>query len=235
MQKGKFGFSLWLYPYISLWALFLNMNLVPFLIAGFVIAVEKDEWASKQCLHTIMICVYFGMYRFVMGLFTGIPMLGLVFSVIDMIVNLVFFILVFILGFMKLKNGKSINMFGMGIVNRAFGQMLQYVQMDSPQPTPQPTYTAPVMEQPVAPQPTYAPPAPAPVQPIPQPTVTAPMPSAPPPMPTQPMASPPMPSLVAPAPISPPEPSLVAPPMPQPESTQTVSTQFKTPPPPPSF
>lgn len=201
MQKGKFGFQLWLYPYISLWALFLEMNIIPFIIAGFVIAVEKDEWASKQCLHTVMICIYYSVYQMIMNGFIAVPLLGAVFVVIDGIVALVFFILVFILGFMKLRKGESISMFGMGLINQAYGFIQQAApaaqyqqQYQQPQYQQQPQQQQPQQYAPPAQQNSYAPPAQAaPIAPMPHapsqpPAYTPPQPPsgfAPPPPPPQ--------------------------------------------------
>lgn len=196
MQKGKFGFSLWLYPYLSLWGLYLNMDLVPFLIAGFVIKVEQDEWTSKQCLHTIMICCFYNMYRLIADAAIDIPLIGAAFLVVDMIIMIIFLILVFVMGFHKLKNGQSITMFGMGIINRAYGyipqqytqpQQPQYAQQPPQQPYAQPPYQQQQYAQPQPyaqpQQPQYAPPQAAPAAPPNDPPPAAPGGFTPPPPP----------------------------------------------------
>ena len=172
MQKGKFGFALWLYPYIALWSLFVwetSAMLVCLALALFVIAMEKDEWCIKQCLKTVMFAVYWGVYNIIINALSDIPVAGYVFMIIDFIVTVAVFIVVWILGLSRLTKGMDISIPGKGIVNRAYGMIQQYtVQQPYTQPTAQPTaqpYTQP------AAQPTAQPYTQPVAQPYPQPTV----------------------------------------------------------------
>lgn len=148
MNKGKFGFAVWLYPYLALWAFFLDMDLIPFLIAGLVLVVEKDEWATKQCLHTIMIGIYYNLYQWIMAFLISIPFTGFAFIVFDLVVDVVFFVMVFILGFIRLKKGKSIQMFGMGTINRAYGYIKPKETYQNGESAMSPHYPAPPPYQP---------------------------------------------------------------------------------------
>lgn len=147
MQKGKFGFYLWLYPFISLWTILTGSPLGCLLIAGFVIAVEQDEWTIKQCLQALMFSFYWSIYDVAMGYAKQIPVAGFIFSIIDFIVWLVLIILVMVIGLSRLKKGREIGLPGKGTVNRAYGYIQQYIQQ------PQPQYQQPVQ------QPFTAPPA----------------------------------------------------------------------------
>lgn len=123
MPKGKFGFSVWLYPFIALWTVLVGPALASVLILGFVALVEKDEWAIQQCIHVVMFSIYWSVYQVIMGFFTGIPLLGTIISIIDGIVFVIMMILVLFLGLGRLKNGRDIGLPGKGIVMRAYGLM----------------------------------------------------------------------------------------------------------------
>lgn len=155
MQKGKFGFSLWFYPFIALWTILTGSPLGCLLIAGFVIAVEQDEWAIKQCLQALMFSFYWSIYNVAMDYAKQIPVAGFIFSIIDFIVWLVLIILVMVIGLSRLKKGREMGLPGKGIVNRAYGYIQQYVRQ------PQQPYQAPAQPQyqPPVQQPFTAPPA----------------------------------------------------------------------------
>ena len=142
MRKGKFGFAVWLYPYIALWTLFLGMDIMPFLITGLVLVTEKDEWATKQCLHTVIIGIFYKLYQWIMAFLVTLPLAGYGFIIVDFVIDLVFFILLFIIGFFRLKRGKSILMFGMGIINQAYGYIKPKVNYP-PQGYQYPPYPVP--------------------------------------------------------------------------------------------
>jgi hypothetical protein len=159
MQKGKFGFSLWLYPFIALWTVLLWEPFASIAIMLFVMAVEKNDWAIKQCIHVVMFNIYWSIYLYVIGFLTAIPLIGTVFSVIDFVVWVIMMVLITVLGIMRLRNGQDIGLPGKGIVNRAFGLMQNFQQNYG-----QPQYGQPAPYQPYPPQqgapiqPPYAPP-----------------------------------------------------------------------------
>lgn len=136
MQKGKFGFSLWLYPYIALWTLFVWENsavLICLAIALFVMAIERNEWCIRQCLKTVMFSLYWGLYNIIMGLLTNLPYAGYGFLVVDFIITIVVFIIVFIFGMMRLVKGCDISIPGKGIVDKAYGIVDRYLPTEARQ------------------------------------------------------------------------------------------------------
>lgn len=141
MQKGKFGFSVWLYPFISLWLILTGSILGSLVIVGFAAIVEKDEWTTKQCLQVLMLSIYWSFYQTISNLFIRIPLIGSVFSIIDSIIYIVFIVVIIVLGLLKLRKGMDMNLPGKGIINSAYGLVMQPVQQPS-------TYTAP--EQPAS-------------------------------------------------------------------------------------
>jgi hypothetical protein len=148
MQKGRFGFSLWFYPFIALWTVLMGPALASFLILGFVMAVEKDEWTIKQCLHVVMFTIYWNVFDTIMSFLSGIPLLGIAISVINFIVFLLTLIMILVMGLGRLKRGQDISLPGMGIVNRAYGLIQTFVPQE---------YQSQTYEQPRHQQPDYQP------------------------------------------------------------------------------
>ena len=121
MQKGRMGFALWLYPLIALWCIVFGAFTPLLLITGFAIIVEKNEWCSKQCLHTVMFYIIWELIDVILGYLEMIPIAGVVFSVIDAIIWIVFVILVFVLGMARVTKGMDIGLPGKGTIDRAYG------------------------------------------------------------------------------------------------------------------
>ncbi len=142
MQKGKLGFSLWFYPIVALWCIILEQFVPLLLVTGFVMAVEKDAWAIKQCMTALMFNIYYTLYIFIMDFFIAIPLLGFVFMVIDFIIWLVLVIII-IIGFGKVKNGGDIGLPGKGLANQVFGIMPQQHAPQQPQQAYQGQYQQP--------------------------------------------------------------------------------------------
>lgn len=246
MQKGKYGFCVWIYPFLALWAVSTRLFWIPFLIAGFVILVEKDEWAIKQCLHTLVLSLIYSTYTMIITPLTQIPVdidvgsmlssgkapiqWGNIFSTIDIIISIAFFALLIFMGMMKLVKGENISFFGMNIVNRAYGFIQKTVTVTTPQPSNE-SSAQPAQAAPPQPQPVDA--APAPSQQYTQPVQTPVQPEPPKAPPTAPVAQP---SYTQPTPVAqatytpppaPPSGSFTPPPAPP-------SGGFTPPPPPPS-
>lgn len=53
MRKGKLGVVVCLYPILGFVCVILNQPLLCALIFGFVLVVERDEWAGRQCLQAV--------------------------------------------------------------------------------------------------------------------------------------------------------------------------------------
>lgn len=53
MRKGKFGIAFAFYAVVAFILAFRGQTLELVLLTGFVVAVEKDEWASKMCIQAV--------------------------------------------------------------------------------------------------------------------------------------------------------------------------------------
>lgn len=139
MNKGKFGIVLPFYGILAFVLAFLGQTLLCGLLLGFVIAAEKDEWASKQVMQAFFLTLFSSVVSGVLSIlnvFNAIPFVGTVFNtifgIINGIVSLV--ILVFaIIGIVNVCKGKdaSVPVFS-GLASKVYGMVKQTV------------YTAPV-------------------------------------------------------------------------------------------
>ena len=57
MQKGKFGICLWFYAVLGFIFAIINQTLPCLLLLGFVIAAEQNEWATKQVMQALFLCL----------------------------------------------------------------------------------------------------------------------------------------------------------------------------------
>ncbi len=148
MQKGKLGFSLWFYPIVALWCIILEQFIPIVMIAGFAFFVERETWVIKQCMTVLMFSIYYTLYNFIMGFFIAIPLLGFVFSIVDLVIWIIVAIFV-ILSFGKVKNGQDASLPGKGLAQQAFGMVGQQPQYQQPQyQQPQQQYQQPQYQQP---------------------------------------------------------------------------------------
>lgn len=53
MRKGKFNIVLALYAVVAMFLAIFGQTIALIVLTGFVIAVENDEWTSKQCLQAL--------------------------------------------------------------------------------------------------------------------------------------------------------------------------------------
>ena len=58
MQKGKFGFRLWVYPVAAILLVIFDQSLAATLVVAFGIAAEKNDWVSHQLLQVF----FFGIF-----------------------------------------------------------------------------------------------------------------------------------------------------------------------------
>lgn len=114
MEKGKYGIRLSFYAVAAFILVILGGYTIPlFLLAGAVIFVEKDEWASRQVIEAICLQVVVGIVNAFFDLFSfiyKIPFVGTawgtIISVIDTLVSIA--ILVFaIIALIKVAKGKE--------------------------------------------------------------------------------------------------------------------------------
>ena len=57
MQKGKFGICLWFYAVLGFVFAIINQTIPCLLLLGFVIAAEQNEWAARQAMQALFLCL----------------------------------------------------------------------------------------------------------------------------------------------------------------------------------
>ena len=102
MEKGKLGIRLSFYAVAAFILAFLGYSTVLALLVGFVLIVEKNEWASRQVIQAFFLCIFANIVDGILGIFDflyQIPLMGSVWgtaiSVIDGIVSLVVLIFLY--------------------------------------------------------------------------------------------------------------------------------------------
>lgn len=124
MEKGKLGIRLSFYAVAAFILAFLGYSTVLALLAGFVLIVEKNEWASRQVIQAFFLCIFANIVDGILGIFDflyQIPLMGSVWgtaiSVIDGIVSLV--VLIFcIMALVNTAKGNEANVPGLnGLAN----------------------------------------------------------------------------------------------------------------------
>lgn len=128
MEKGKLGIRLSFYAVAAFILAFLGYSTVLALLAGFVLIVEKNEWASRQVIQAFFLCIFADIVNGILNIFDflyQIPLMGSVWgtaiSVIDGIVSLV--VLIFcIMALVNTAKGNEANVPGLnGLANWAYG------------------------------------------------------------------------------------------------------------------
>ena len=131
MEKGKLGIRLSFYAVAAFILAFLGYSTVLALLAGFVLIVEKNEWASRQVIQAFFLCIFADIVNGILNIFDflyQIPLMGSVWgtaiSVIDGIVSLV--VLIFcIMALVNTAKGNEANVPGLnGLANWAYGSSL---------------------------------------------------------------------------------------------------------------
>ena len=172
MQKGKFGFRTWLYPFLALWGVLTGPTWLPFAVLGFVLLLDNDLWTARQCVRVVMFNFYWMLYLMLKNMVLGfplaaVPMAGAVYTgfinFIHFVVTVVLIVFVFVKGTGRLKRGEELTIPGGKISDMVFDR----VQAPPPAPQYQQAQYAP-QYQPAAPPPYQPPQQPAPPQ---QPTV----------------------------------------------------------------
>lgn len=155
MEKGKFGIRMAFYAVLAFILVIFGYSTALFLLAGVVMFVEKDEWASRQVIQAICllltsaaISVFFGLFSFVYA----IPIIGSIWgtlvSVVESLVDIAILVFV-IIALVKVAKGKEA---GVPLADKfaywAYGKVVAKPQPVA-QPMQQPMQQAPV-QQPVA-------------------------------------------------------------------------------------
>ena len=113
MRKGKLGISLGFYAVLSFVLAFMGQTTLCFLLLGFVLVAERDEWASRQVMQAAFLSLVSSLVNDILSIFDildWIPglslILSLVFGFIRGAVSVV--ILVFIIiALVKVGKGKD--------------------------------------------------------------------------------------------------------------------------------
>lgn len=148
MKKGKLGVTYTFYAVLAFVFAMVGLELAVLLTLGVVLLYEKDEWASRQVMQALFLCVA---STFVSGVFSGFSyvsswnFVGGVFNSITRgiggIINLVIFVFL-IIGLLNVMKGKEA---GLPLVSNWAYKAYGYVKN-----TEVPTYTA-APQQPVQP------------------------------------------------------------------------------------
>ncbi len=157
MEKGNLGLKLSFYTVSAFILAFLGQTTLLFLLAGVVLLVEKNEWATRQMIQAICLCFVSSLVSRVINVFDfiyNIPILGTAWGTIITIVNsvLALAILAFcIIGIMNTVKGKDANIpLASKFADWAYGIVRESVIVNQPV---QPMNTqAPVQDGPVTQQ-----------------------------------------------------------------------------------
>lgn len=163
MTKGKFGVCLWFYAALAFILALLDQTLLCGILLLFVIAVEGDEWTTKQVMQAFFITLAVSVISMVLNLLGDIvgwiPFLGSiakkVFNVVLKIVDILKIVLA-IIGLVKVSKCQDANIPGLSaFADKAFGVVVKKtyapVQPQYQQPPVQ-YQTPPQPQQPVPPQ-----------------------------------------------------------------------------------
>lgn len=69
MEKGKLGIRLSFYAVAAFILAFLGYSTVLALLAGFVLIVEKNEWASRQVIQAFFLCIFADIVNGILNIF----------------------------------------------------------------------------------------------------------------------------------------------------------------------
>lgn len=172
MEKGKLGIRLSVYAVLAFILAAFGLYLGIIGLLAVVLIVEKDEWASRQVLQALMLCLlpsmigvvfdvlgfmnWFGWGSYGSAVYTISSIWSRFNSVINWLVNIAVYVFALI-GILNVSKGKEagIPVFA-NFANWAYGKVAVKVQ---------PVYQQPVYQQPVAPQAPVQAAAPAPQAP----------------------------------------------------------------------
>ena len=145
MEKGKLGVRLCFYGVTAFILAILGYSTLLFLLAGVVLLVEKDEWATRQTIQAFCLCIFSSLvYDILHALdFIGnIPFIGTAWNTIVGVINGIIGIVIFvfcIIGIINNAKGKDANIPLAGkFADWAFGIVTQKVA-----PQPYQNYAAP--------------------------------------------------------------------------------------------
>lgn len=118
MEKGKFGVRMCFYTVSAFLLAYLGYSTVLFLLAGVVILVEQNEWAGRQVIQAICLCVVENLVNQVLHILNPlyrIPLLSSVWGVVVDLIGSVLSILVLVfcvVGILKTMKGQEADIIG---------------------------------------------------------------------------------------------------------------------------
>ncbi len=203
-RKGNLGISLAFYPVVAFLLAIFGQWLMCLLVLGLVMIVEKDEWATRQCMQAFFLSFIAMIAHVIIGFFGGIDSiisgflpfnLTGIFSIVYVAIEFIIYVPVFVfalIGLLNVAKGKEANVpLISGFAYKAYGKTSPKRTYNAPngnyyqQPMGQPymgQQGAPMPQQ-GAPMPQQG--APMPQQGTPMPQQGAPMPQQGAPMPQQ--------------------------------------------------
>ena len=144
MEKGKYGIRLCFYTVSAFILAYLGYSTVLFLLAGVVLLAEKNEWATRQVIQAICLCVVRNLVTAALGIFDflyQIPIISHIWGVVDGLLEALvsIFVLVFcIVGVIKNLKGNDADIIGARkFADWAYG-MVKVQPQPAPAPVPQP-------------------------------------------------------------------------------------------------
>ena len=120
MEKGRFGIRLSFYTVLAFILAFLGYSTLLFLLAGIVIFVEKDEWAGKQVIQAICLCLIVNLVSSVLGIldpirYIPVPVLSTMWNAMKGLITSILSIAVLamaVVGILNNLKGKDANILG---------------------------------------------------------------------------------------------------------------------------
>ena len=118
MEKGKFGIRMCFYTVTAFLLAYLGYSTVLFLLAGVVILVEQNEWAGRQVIQAVCLCVVENLVSQVLDIFDPIyriPLISGVWGVATDLIGSALSILVLlfcVVGILKNLKGEEANIIG---------------------------------------------------------------------------------------------------------------------------
>lgn len=90
MEKGKLGIRLGFYGVAAFVLAFMGWSTALFLLLGVVLVAEKNEWATRQVIQAITLCVAATLISSILSLFNFIgyiPVIGSIWSTFKSVLN----------------------------------------------------------------------------------------------------------------------------------------------------
>lgn len=154
MEKGKFGVRMCFYTVSAFVLAYLGYSTALFLLAGVVLIAEKNEWATRQVIQAICLCVVENIAASILNLLDflyKIPVIGSLWGAVDSLIGSIISLVVLafcIVGIMKNIKGNDADIIGA----RKFADWAYGVVTVKPQAAPAPSAPQTAAEENAAPE-----------------------------------------------------------------------------------